>query len=144
MRIQFLNTWMETKVSNVHEICHLHLKHNIWSSIIQSVFIHNHPKCTFNPQTWNKLNAKHLRISVKIIDGRIHILFLFNSDKSRIGPYFRQAEPSERNSRKFTAELDEKDTCICWSTGRCSQRDCGFHEGGHYRQRLTKEWWVHC
>lgn len=136
------NTCMEIKISNVHAICHVYLKHKIWSRIIQSFFIHNHPTCTFNPQTWNKLNFKHLRISVKIIDSCMHIS-CFHLDKSRIQPYFRQAKPSERNGRKFTAKLDKKDTGVCWITGRYSQRDCGFNEGSHYRQHLKKEWWGH-
>ena len=47
------------------EICHfVPNTFNIWSIIIQSVFIDNHPTSTFNPQTLNKLNSKHLSICV--------------------------------------------------------------------------------
>ena len=80
VRIQFLNTCMETKISSlhVHEICHfVPNTYNIWNIIIQSVLIDNHPTSTFNPQTWNKLNSKHLRISVDYWQWYAHFFFQF-------------------------------------------------------------------
>ena len=110
VRIQFLNTCMETKISSlhVHEICHfVPNTYNIWNIIIQSVFIDNHPTSTFNPQTWNKLNSKHLRISVDLLT--VACTFCFSI---QILSHILGKQNPVKEIAKFTVKLDQEDTCV--------------------------------
>ena len=90
----------------------LYLTHayNIWSIIIQSVFIDNHPTNTFNPQTWNKLNSKHLRISVDYWQWYAQFFFSIQI-KAELSHILGKPKPVKEIA-KFTAKLDQKDTCV--------------------------------
>ena len=114
VRIQFLNTCMETKISSLHEheICHfVPNTYNIWSIIIQSVFIDNHPTNTFNPQTWNnKLNSKHLRISVDY--WQWYAQFVFAIQIKAVLSHILGKQNPVKEIAKFTAKVDQKDTSV--------------------------------